>query len=578
MERNYSKERNVQILVSLLKANGIKKVVASPGTANMTFVLSIQFDPDFEIYSAPDERSAAYMACGMAAESGGPVVITCTGATASRNYLPGLTEAWYRRLPILAVTGTLGREFTGTLHPQVIDRTQAPNDTYCCNVLANSIKTSEDEWTCNLAINKALIELRRQRQPVLIDLQTKPGTEFGVKELPPTRIIRSYGRGEELPELPKGKIILFIGSHPAWSEAEFQIVDQFCKERGAIVIGDHTSNYPGLHGLTPSLVAFQRYSHSEMFKCDLMIHLGSICGDYYIAGKMQPQQVWRVCEDGQIRDEFRKQTAVFQMSETEFFSHYTTNGEQKNIDVLTPEYQNLMNQLPELPFSNIWMASQLGYKLPENAVLHLGILNSLRSMNFFKIPESVNVYSNVGGFGIDGCLSTLMGAALASPEKIFFCVVGDLAWFYDMNALGNRHFPKNIRIILVNNGKGVEFTNFTHPASWFGAEAEKFVAAGGHYEAKNIDLVKHYSEDLGFDYHRVTSKEEFTAELGALVAPEAGERPMMVEAIVRSEDESTALQLLQNIQQPTDKDKVKDVIKDVIGEKAFKTIVNVIKK
>ena len=97
MEKYYTSERNAQIVIALLKANNIRKIIVSPGATNITFVASIQQDPYFEIYSSVDERSAAYMACGLAAESGEPVVLSCTGATASRNYLPGLTEAFYRR-------------------------------------------------------------------------------------------------------------------------------------------------------------------------------------------------------------------------------------------------------------------------------------------------------------------------------------------------------------------------------------------------------------------------------------------------------------------------------------------------
>ena len=89
MDIHYTAEKNIQILLGLLKAHGIKKIIVSPGTTNVSFVASMQYDPYFEIYSAADERSAAYIACGMAEESGEPVVITCTGATASRNYVSG---------------------------------------------------------------------------------------------------------------------------------------------------------------------------------------------------------------------------------------------------------------------------------------------------------------------------------------------------------------------------------------------------------------------------------------------------------------------------------------------------------
>ena len=121
MEKYYTIETNVQILISLLKQYGIKRIVASPGTANMSFVASMQNDGYFEIYSSIDERSAAYMACGIAAETGEPVVITCTEATASRNYMPGLTEAYYRKLPILAVMTSHGENLVGSYEPQVIE-------------------------------------------------------------------------------------------------------------------------------------------------------------------------------------------------------------------------------------------------------------------------------------------------------------------------------------------------------------------------------------------------------------------------------------------------------------------------
>ena len=89
MDFHYTDEANIQILVALMKHNGIRRVVASPGTTNITFVACLQSDPFFTVWSSVDERSAAYMACGIAAETGEPVALSCTGATASRNYLPG---------------------------------------------------------------------------------------------------------------------------------------------------------------------------------------------------------------------------------------------------------------------------------------------------------------------------------------------------------------------------------------------------------------------------------------------------------------------------------------------------------
>ena len=129
MEHFYSSDQNVQMLITLLKSHNIKTVIASPGTGNMQFIGSIQQDSFFKVYSCVDERSAAYMACGIVSETNEPVVLSCTGATASRNYFPALTEAFYRKLPILVVTFGQKMCNNNNLIPQNINRTKQPVDT-----------------------------------------------------------------------------------------------------------------------------------------------------------------------------------------------------------------------------------------------------------------------------------------------------------------------------------------------------------------------------------------------------------------------------------------------------------------
>ena len=190
MEHFYSIEKSVQILISLLKQHNIRKIVASPGTTNLSFVASAMQDPWFEIYSSVDERSGCYIACGLAFQSKEPVVISCTGATASRNYMPGLTEAFYSKLPILAITATQGNNKIGHLVAQVLDRTQIQNDVA---VLSESITASineEEEWSNNVKINRALLALRHHGGgPVHLDFQTIYPRDYSVKECPETRAI-----------------------------------------------------------------------------------------------------------------------------------------------------------------------------------------------------------------------------------------------------------------------------------------------------------------------------------------------------------------------------------------------------
>ena len=191
----YTDEVNVQILVALMKHHGIRKVVASPGTTNITFVASLQHDSFFTVYSAADERSAAYIACGMAAESGEPVALTCTGATASRNYLPGLTEAYYRKLPVLAVTSSqpLGR--IGNMSPQMLDRTSEQNDVCKFSLQCLPVDNPDDRWLCEANLNRALLELIHDGGgPVHINLVTRYSDNFGVGQLLLYILLTELGR------------------------------------------------------------------------------------------------------------------------------------------------------------------------------------------------------------------------------------------------------------------------------------------------------------------------------------------------------------------------------------------------
>ncbi len=550
--RYYSIEKNARIVISLLKENGIRRVIASPGTTNISVVGSMMNDPFFILYSAPDERSAAYMACGMAAETGEPVVISCTGATASRNYLPGLTEAYYRKLPIIALTSSLQIGRSGHLYPQFIDRTEHPKDTVKYSVQIYPIYSPEDEWNCVVKVNEALLELRRNGGgPVHINLMTKGEfADFSVKELPKVRLIKRYFQGDMLPAI-SGKVAVFVGSHMRFSEELTRIIDKFCSVYDAVVFCDHTSGYKGEYRVLYPIVASQQISDEGIDNLDILIHIGEVSGDYYTQGRLRSAKtVWRVNEDGEIRDYFHRLTAVFQMTEMDFFLNAIENEDEKDakghLKKCLAMQKNVYERLPDFPFSNIWIASVSHNKLPSCSVIHFGILNSLRAWNYFEIPRSVDSYSNVGGFGIDGGMSTLIGASLSAPKRLFFGVFGDLAFFYDLNSLGNRHVGDNLRIMLVNNGKGTEFRNYTHPGSTFGDRADEYIAAARHYGNQSECLISHYAKDLGFDYIKASNKDEYFKACDYFFDSKIS-RSIIFEVFTNNEDESNALKLLNNI-------------------------------
>lgn len=578
----YTDERNVQILISLLKEHGIRRVIASPGTTNMTFVGSIQNDPFFQIWSCVDERSAAYMACGMAEETGEPVALSCTGATASRNYMSGLTEAYYRKLPVLAITSYRGESEIGHLKDQQIDRRNIPNDIAIESVNIPLVKDKKDENYCVIEGNKAILALKLHGGgPVHINLMTAYSQNFTTKEISPVKKIMRYTIEDVFPEIPPGRIAIFIGSHKTFSEKETNSIDNFCAKYDAVVFTSHISGYHGKYLCNFSLVCGQREYFSPLRIIDLLIHLGEVSGNSY---SVKGKETWRVSEDGNIRDTFGTLTKVFEMNPCFFFDHYNKEVKQIHNDYLKScqnEYQSIFEMIPDLPFSNIWIAQHTIQSLPKGCEFYMGILNSLRSWNFFSLPQNINAHCNVGGYGIDGGVSTMIGASFSNPTKLYIGVFGDLAFFYDMNCLGNKHIGNNIRIMLVNNGRGTEFRNYSHPCHSYGEKADLFMAAAGHYGNKSTNLVKHFAEDLGYYYLSASNKNEYLKNIQYFIDSKIADKPLIFEIYTDYQNESDALKTMLNlVDNPTPKSlkqNLNSFAKSIIGENIYGITKNIIK-
>jgi 2-succinyl-5-enolpyruvyl-6-hydroxy-3-cyclohexene-1-carboxylate synthase len=586
MEFHYTDEKNVQIVLALLKANNIKKVVVSPGATNESIVGSMQYDSYFEMYSCVDERSAAYMACGMAVESGEIVVLSCTGATSSRNYLPGLTEAYYRHIPILAITSSMPTANIGHLYPQCTNRSTPPIDAVRASYCIESIKDAVDEWDRTVKVNEAIAELKRGGGgPVHINLITRGCNDYSINDLPTVKTIKRIRYNDSFPSLEKKNVLVFIGERFRWAEEDTKALDQFCNTYNTIALCDHTSGYKGKYRVLSSLVATQENPvDTSLYNCDVLIHIGGISGDYYTMSAIKANEVWRVDEDGEMRDKFRKLTYVFEMPIYEFFNKYSKADQLKDNNKLKA-YENanrkLLSNMPNLPFSNAWLASRLSKDIPNNSVIHLGILNSLRSWNFFEVDKTIQTYCNVGGFGIDGIMSTMIGAALCNPTKLYYAVLGDLAFFYDLNSIGNRNVTPNIRILLVNNGRGVEFHTYKHAASKFGEDTDKYIAAFGHNGIKSPTLVKEMARSLGFEYITARSCEDYDIVANRFCTSHITDKPMIFEVFTEKVDDADVLRLIRQINASPKtriKSRVLETAQSILGEKVMSKAKKFIRK
>lgn len=542
----YTDEKTTQIVLAMLKAFDIRNIVVSPGMRNCGFAASVQSDPFFQVYSVIDERSAAYFATGMSFETGRPVVIACTGATASRNYLPGLTEAYYRHLPVIALT--FGHEYADaySLTPQYTDRRVSQNDIKLCSISLPKVIDDASRRSCELELNAALIKsLYGRRGPVHIEVLYL-GRNFNVTELPRVNkveyssvydVMNADVFSSILSELNKKRVGVFIGSHEKMDESLTEAISAFACKYHAPVFVDHTSNYHGRHKVLIGQICDVLHTENGP---DVIIDLGSICGQYSCSSLFKHAVVWRIGEFAQRAGVLKR---VFDCSEEFFFRTAAGLSGGKTVNYHEEIKKELSTfQLGEIPFSGAFVARIYSKKIPAGAVFHASILNALRTANFFRFAGRVDVNCNVGGFGIDGAVSSMVGQSVASADKLIFGQVGDLAFFYDMNALGIRHISGNLRILVVNNGLGAEFRINSWLDDKLGKDGiEPYIAARGH----NCS-VEHWARSCGFAYMKASSREEFLSQIEDFCHPDIHhfDKPVIFEVFTTGDDEAQAIQLV----------------------------------
>lgn len=580
----YTDDKNAQVVLALLKKFGIRKIVISPGMTNVPIARSVQLDPFFEVYSVVDERSAAYFATGLAFSSNEPVVISCTGATASRNYLPGLTEAFYRNLPVIALTSQHHSPDYSDFVPQLTDRTVSQNDVKRYAALLPVVKDKEDLRKCIFQVNKALhMAIDKGGGPVHINLPVTPSFKFTTKALPDITKIDYYNTetldAKKLAKEISGKKVgIFIGSHRPFDNSTISAINKFTKKTGAAVFYDHTSSYTGNNGILTSQI-------SDLLKTtnlpDIMIDMGGISGDYSAPLLCKDVNTWRISEDGEYHNRKGEQELqkVIDSSERFFFDNLANAIVSVKV---SGYYSSLAKDLkrikvPSMPLSNTYISSKLSKQIPKDSTLHMSILNSLRNMDFFEVDKSIMMSSNVGGFGIDGPISTLVGESMVNKKRLSFGLIGDLAFFYDMNALGIRHVDTNVRILLVNNNNGVEFRlNDRIEAQW-GSDTDDYIAASGHNGS-----AKAWAEARGWVYKSASSKDELDGLMPEFCNADVDYfgAPVLFEVFTKVADEQQAIKNIRSVNQPIKKTKkpTGPTVKQVVKEVTPKSVVRAYKK
>ena len=569
----YNNVNNINIVVKLLKENNIRDLVISPGGTNIPIIEVVQNDSFFRCYSIVDERSAAYAAIGIYLQIKNPVALICTSAQATRNYIPGLTEAYYKRVPILAITMEKHPRFKYQEYMQAPDQTSLPRDSVKKSFELPFISDINDYYHSLRVANEAFFELSRNGLgPVQLCI---PWLDFHLKNVVVDfRVIQRFDvRDIGKENLSYKKILVLIGEHLPFSKEERDAINHFSDITNSVIYVNHLSNFYSRYSVEGNVLLLTSDSEEiEKIKPDILISVGGQSGDYpfYLAfskNTLTNIEHWRICEDGHVVDTYDKLTRVYQGSITEFFNSVEASCTDHSYFETWNNKVKSKSINMEVPFSHVAIAQYLHDKIPSNSVMQFSILNSLRIWNLFSLDSSVECYSNVGAFGIDGGMSTLIGQSMVT-KKLCFMVIGDLAFFYDMNSLSIREMRNNVRILLINNNGGIEFKLHGEKKK----ERDKYIAAANYHGS-----AKGWAESCGFDYYSANNMLELKENTPKFISE--SEKPIILEVFVKDYDENDAYLKVVNENKKNTNDVIsaKSVVKSVLGEKAYNKLKHSIK-
>ncbi len=588
----YTNLKSYQIIIALLKKYGIKHLVLSAGSRNVPFVHSVEEDPFFTCYSVVDERSAAYFAMGLAQQIQAPVLISCTASTASSNYWPAVGEAFYQGVPIIVLTSDRNPTMLHQWEDQMIDQVKM-FDRHVKKSVNLPIINDDDDWLfCQRLVNEALLELNHNGTgPVHINVPMKDYcNQFEYSSLPEvTKIDRiSYYSDpilwkEKINKLQNCKrILITCGQSSHTPEILNETLSCFFKKFNTAISIEHMSNIDCEGSILTTVCMDGKYINAKKFEefiPDLVISFGN---NIYQGMKEQLRKCcgkyehWSIQPDGNVVDMYRSITTIFECSSTYFFDYCNAHADDSLKNDM--QYYKLLKAysdkviLPDFKFSNVYAIRKIVENIPTESILHLSINNSIRIANFFKLTPKVKVYANIGTYGIDGCLSSLIGQA-AVTDKLCFLIIGDLSFFYDMNALRIKHIGKNIRILMINNQGGSEFY---YNGSWNNQASDLHTTARHHTKAKG------WVEENNFTYLSAHDEKTFTEAYRIFMNPNA-DNSVFLEVFTEMKNDSDTINDFYNLSRPRDlKEEIikegKRISKSILPASTLKVIKEIIKK
>jgi len=458
----------------LLERAGLHHVVIAPGSRNAPLIQLFTSGASFICHSIVDERSAGYVALGMARVLGETVGVVTTSGTAVMNLGPAIAEAFYQHLPLVIFTADRPSEPIRQFNNQIIDQ-QAPFYNHTKGFFEMPLEPREDPELER--IMEAVDELINEsmvfpRGPVHVNVPLAeplyehlpgpfPGRETDTPFFQPERTM-PVSADEPEPEgagtfahpvfMEPGKKLMILAGMGMYDPEVRRALEGIVSRRPCVVIAENIANLPSEWAIaTPELVlAGATESELKQLLPDRVIALGGQVVSKRLKNFLQV--------DPGLECNFPEGDPAGFLTRLAhgLEKDPTLTGNSFLVSWKTLEKRQMhaaKNAISGASFSNLTAISEILHRVPGGWVVHLGNSSTVRYSQLVPVREDLTYFSNRGTSGIDGSLSSAVGAAMVSGDQ-HLLLIGDLSFVYDSNGLWNQDFPKNLRIMVLNDGGG----------------------------------------------------------------------------------------------------------------------------
>ena len=525
----------VQLIVDQLLAYGIRKVVVSPGSRNAPFSIAFDEHPEIETFVVHDERSAGFIALGMAQELGETVALCCTSGSACLNYYPAISEAYYRSIPLLVLTADRPAAWINHGDGQTI----VQRDVFKNHILGSlefdedlfndtSIQTQQKELAALLSVTKSAwkgpIHLNVGLNEPLYKTVEKT-IDYGKKApiAPPMKRIDASEMELIVQEINQSKVLVLAGQMEQNPKLQQELI-KLASFPNVVVLVENTSNVQHerfIHCIDRTLNGFDQ--SNDAFKPEILITIGGAVVSKRIKAYLRTAGIlkhYKIGAEFPEMDTYRCLSKTFPLAPADFFEQlneselsanvHNFNGRWKTVGIVAKDRSlEFMSEFSSLTDMQVFQNIQ--DFLPEDGILHLANSSVVRYAQLFDPLPGVRYESNRGTSGIDGSTSTALGAAIVNPNKQHVLISGDISFLYDSNALWYEPFPCNFKLIVIQNYGGGIFNIIAGPA-----ESKQ---RARYFEAKQAKSPAAIAQAFGLQTKTLSSLEELTEYLPLFFDP-----------------------------------------------------------